>query len=66
MRDAVTTNESDAMLLGIRRVAALPDLVAVIAQAGIAQFENHNNSLTHLAAPLPAKQLQNLSTAGLE
>lgn len=65
--DAVATTESDAML-GIRRIAALPDLVAVIAQAGIAQFENHNNSLTHLAAPLPAKTIAKFidSRAGIK
>ena len=36
------------------RIKALPDLVAIIAQAGIAQFEDHNNSPNHLALPLPA------------
>ncbi len=65
--DAVTTTDSDAMP-GIRRIAALPNLVAVIAQAGIAQFENHNNSLTHLAAPLPAKTIAKFidSRAGIK
>lgn len=54
--DILTTSDSDSML-GLQRIAALPDLVAVIAQAGIAEFEDHNNSLTHLAAPLPAKTI---------
>jgi hypothetical protein len=54
--DLLTTTDSDSML-GLQRIAALPDLVAVIAQAGIAEFENHNNSLSHLAAPLPAKRI---------
>ncbi len=54
--DQLTTTDSDSML-GLQRIAALPDLVAVIAQAGIAQFENHDNSLTHLATPLPAKTI---------
>jgi len=54
--DILTTTDSDAML-GIQRIAALPDLVAIIAQAGIAEFEDHTNSLTHLAAPLPAKTI---------
>lgn len=40
-----------------RRIAALPDLLAIIAQAGIAQFQNNNNTLSHLAAPLPAKTI---------
>ena len=52
--DLLITTDSDAML-GLQRIAALPDLVAIIAQAGIAEFENNNNSLSHLAAPLPAK-----------
>lgn len=48
-------NTDDVVLMqAIPRIAALPDLVAVIAQAGIAQFEDHNNSLNHLAVPLPA------------
>jgi hypothetical protein len=54
--DQLTTTDSDAMP-GLQRIAALPDLVAIIAQAGIAEFEDHNNSLTHLAAPLPAKTI---------
>lgn len=41
----------------IQRVDALPELVAVIAQAGIAEFENNGNSLEHLAVPLPAKTI---------
>jgi len=45
------------LLLTTQRIAALPDLVAVIAQAGIAEFQNNNNTLTHLAAPLPAKTI---------
>ena len=53
---ALTATDSDAML-GLQCIAALPNLVAIIAQAGIAQFENHNNSLSHLAAPLPAKTI---------
>lgn len=40
-----------------QRIAALPDLVAIIAQAGMAAFRNNNNTLTHLAAPLPAKTI---------
>jgi hypothetical protein len=40
-----------------QRIAALPDLVAVIAQAGIAQFEDQGNSLNHLAVPLPGKTI---------
>ncbi|MFT3823200.1 MAG: hypothetical protein QM731_04735 [Chitinophagaceae bacterium] len=51
--EPVTTNDV-ILQQAIPRVAALPDLVAVIAQAGIAQFENHGNSLNHLAVPLPA------------
>jgi hypothetical protein len=54
--DLLTTTDSDSML-GLQRIAALPDLVAIIAQAGIAEFENHDNSLSHLAAPLPAKTI---------
>ncbi|MEO6232019.1 MAG: hypothetical protein ABJB11_11910 [Ferruginibacter sp.] len=54
--DLVTTTDSDSML-GLQRIAALPDLVAIIAQAGIAQFQNKDNSLSHLAAPLPAKTI---------
>jgi hypothetical protein len=54
--DLLTTTDSDAML-GLQRTAALPDLVAIIAQAGIAQFENNSNSLSHLATPLPAKTI---------
>ncbi|MGF2411133.1 hypothetical protein [Ferruginibacter sp.] len=54
--DILTTSDSDSML-GVQRIAALPDLVAIIAQAGIAEFEDHNNSLSHLAAPLPAKTI---------
>jgi hypothetical protein len=57
--DALTTTDSDAML-SLQRIAALPDLVAIIAQVGIAQFENQNNSLSHLAAPLPAKTISKL------
>jgi hypothetical protein len=54
--DVLNTTDSDAML-GLQRIAALPDLTAVLAQAGIAEFENNNNSLNHLAAPLPAKTI---------
>ncbi len=54
--DLLTTSDSDSML-GLQRIAALPDLVAILAQAGIGQFENHNNSLTHLAIPLHAKTI---------
>ncbi len=54
--DELNTTDSDAML-GLQRIAALPDLAVVIAQAGIAQFENNNNSLNHLAAPLPAETI---------
>jgi len=39
--DQLVTSDSDAML-SFQRIAALPDLVAIIAQAGIAEFENHN------------------------
>ena len=55
--DLITSNDSNIMQ-GIPRIAALPDLVAVIAQAGVAEFENQNNSLSHLALPLPAKTIQ--------
>lgn len=54
--DLLTTSDSDSVL-GLQRIAALPDLVAILAQAGIGQFENHNNSLTHLAIPLHAKTI---------
>ncbi|MET0395049.1 MAG: hypothetical protein ABW019_18025, partial [Chitinophagaceae bacterium] len=46
-----------ALTQSTRRIAALPDLVAIIAQAGIAQFMNKDNTLSHLAAPLPAKTI---------
>ncbi|GAB2835139.1 hypothetical protein [Ferruginibacter profundus] len=55
----LTTTDSDSML-GLQRIAALPDIVAIIAQAGIAAFENHTNALSHLAAPLPAKTIAKL------
>jgi hypothetical protein len=54
--DLLITTDSDSML-GLQRIAALPNLVAITAQAGIAQFENNNNSLSHLATPLPAKAI---------
>lgn len=54
--DLITTTDSDSML-GLQSIAALPDLVAIIAQAGIAEFKNNNNSLSHLATPLPAKTI---------
>ncbi|HKH59491.1 MAG TPA: hypothetical protein VKA49_01600 [Flavitalea sp.] len=57
--EPVFSTDSNIMQ-GIQRIAALPDLVAVIAQAGIAEFENHDNSLSHLALPLPAKTIQKL------
>jgi len=45
------------LIQATQRIAALPDLVAVIAQAGIAQFEDQGNSLNHLAVPLPGKTI---------
>ncbi|MFT3681152.1 MAG: hypothetical protein QM791_12820 [Ferruginibacter sp.] len=54
--DTSDTTNSDAML-SEHRIVVLPDLTAVIAQAAVARFENHHNSLSHLAAPLPAKTI---------
>ncbi|MEP6846674.1 MAG: hypothetical protein ABI861_11745, partial [Panacibacter sp.] len=47
----------DNLTQATQRIEALPDLVAVIAQAGIAQFEDQGNSLNHLAVPLPPKTI---------
>jgi len=52
---AIVTNSN--LQQGIPKIAALPDLVAVIAQAGIVEFKNQGNSLSHLALPLPAKTI---------
>jgi hypothetical protein len=54
--------------LGLQRIAALPDLTAIMAQAGIAIFNNHENSLTHLATSLPAKTIAKFvdSRAGIK
>ncbi len=59
--------DSDAMI-GIQRIAALPDLTAITAQAGIAAFENHDNGLAHLETALPAKTITKFvdSRAGIK
>jgi hypothetical protein len=65
--DTTLPTDSDAML-AIPKIVALPDLTAVIAQAGIARFENKDNSLTHLAKPLPATTISKFidSQAGIK
>ncbi len=51
-----------------KNVEALPDLIDVQAQVGIAQFKENNNSVTHLASALPAETIGKLvnSAAGIK
>ncbi|MEM7369912.1 MAG: hypothetical protein AAF587_15005 [Bacteroidota bacterium] len=43
-----------------KSVAALPSIVDIKAQVVVARFDNRDNELAHLAAPLPAKTISKL------
>lgn len=46
-----------------KRIAALPDLVAIRAQVIQARFHNNGNDLSHLAKPLPATTINKLAVS---